>query len=206
MPVIIASDLDEQQVQSLVEVLKRFKRAIGWTIADIIGITPGIFSYKIKLMPNHKPSIENHRRLNPPMQEVQKKIIKWLDAGVIYPIADSSWVCPVQCVPKKREMTVVPNEKNELVPMRPVTGWRVCMDYCKLNAWNEKDDFPMPFIYQMLDRLARKEWYYFLDGYLGYNHISIALEDQEKNTISCPYGTFAFKRMSFGLCNAPTTF
>ena len=109
------------------------------------------------------------------MQEVVKKeIIKCLDAGVIYLIADSSWVCPDQCVPMKGGMTVVPNEKNELVPMRPVTGWRVCMDYRKLNAWTEKDHFPMPFMDQMLDRLARNGWYYFLDGYSGYNQISIA--------------------------------
>ena len=102
-PVIIASDLNEKQVESLVKVLKRFKRDIGWTIADIIGIPPGICSHKIQLMPDHKPSIEQQRRLNPPMQEVVKKeIIKWLDAGVIYPIADSSWVCLVQCVPKKK--------------------------------------------------------------------------------------------------------
>ena len=68
-------------------------------------------------MPEHKPSVEHQRCLNPPMQEVVKKeIIKWLDAGVIYPIADSSWVCPVQCVPMKGGMTVVSNEKNELVP------------------------------------------------------------------------------------------
>ena len=81
------------------------------------------------------------------MQEVvKKKIIKWSDAGVIYLIADSSWVCHVQCVPKKGGMTVVPNEKKKLVPMRPVTGWRVCMDYRKLNAWTEKDHFPMPFM------------------------------------------------------------
>ena len=86
-------------------------------------------------MPDHKPSIEHQRCLNQPMQEVVKKeIIKLLDAGVIYPITDSSWVCPVQCVPKKGGMPVVPNERNELVPIRPVTGWRVCMDYLKLNA------------------------------------------------------------------------
>ena len=104
MPLIIASDLNEQQVESLVKVLKRFKRAIGWTIANIIGI---------QLMPDHKPSIEHQRRLNPLMQEVVKKeIIKWLDAAVIYPMADSSWVCPVHCVPKKGGMTVVPNERN----------------------------------------------------------------------------------------------
>ena len=78
-------------------------------------IPPGICSHKIQLMPDHKPSIEHQRRLNPPMQEVVKKeIIKWLDVGVIYPIADSSWVCPVQCVPKKGGMTVVPNEKMNL--------------------------------------------------------------------------------------------
>ena len=83
LPVIIAADLDIQQVQSLLKVLKRFKRAIGWTIADIIRIPPGICSHKIQLMPNHKPSIEHQRHLNPHMQEVVKKeIIKWLDAGV----------------------------------------------------------------------------------------------------------------------------
>ena len=115
LPIIIASDLNEQQVQSLVKVLKRFKRAIGWTIADIIGIHHGICSHKIQLMPDHKSSIEHHKCLNPPMQEVVKKeIINWLDAGVIYPIADSSWVCPVQCLPKKGGMTVVPNENMNL--------------------------------------------------------------------------------------------
>ena len=83
-------------------------------------------------MPDHKPNIKHERRLNPPMQEVMmKEIIKWLDAS---PIADSSWVCPVQSVPKKGGMTVVPNDKNELVPMRSVTGWSLCTDYHKLNA------------------------------------------------------------------------
>ena len=78
------------------KVLKRFKKATGWIIVDIIGIPPGISSHKIKLMPDHKPSIEHQRRLNPPMQEVVKKeIIKWLDTGVIYPISDSIWVCHV---------------------------------------------------------------------------------------------------------------
>ena len=87
---------------------------------------PGICSHKIQLMPDHKPRIEHQRRLNPPMQEVLKKeIIKWFDAGVIYPITDCSKVCPVQCVSKKGGMAVVPNEKNELVPMRLVTVWMV---------------------------------------------------------------------------------
>ena len=80
------------------------------------------------------------------------------------------------------------------------------MDYRKLKAWTEKDHFPMPFMDQVLDTLAGKGRYCFLDGYSGYNQISITSEDQEKTTFTCPYGTFAFKRMLFGLYNAPTTF
>ena len=137
------------------------------------------------------------------MQEVVKKdIIKWLDVGVIYPIADSSWVHPFQCFPKREGMTVVPNKQNDLIPMRMVTGWRVCMDYRKLNAWTEKDHFPMPFMDQMLDRLEGKVWYCFIDGYLGYNQISITPDDQEETTFTCPYGMFTFKQMPFGLSNA----
>ena len=77
-------------------------------------------------------------------------------------------------MPKKGGKTLVHNEKNELVPMRPVIGWRLCVDYRKLNAWTEKEHFPMPFMGQMLERLAGKEWYYFLNGYSGYNQIFIA--------------------------------
>ena len=80
---------------------------------------PHICSHKIQLVPDHKPSIENQRRINTPIQKVVKKeIIKKLDAEVIYTIADSSWVCLVQCVPKKAGMIVVRNEKNEIVPTR----------------------------------------------------------------------------------------
>lgn len=128
-----------------------------------------------------KQSIEHQRRLNPPIQEVVKKeIIKWLDAWIVYPIVNSSCVCPVQYVPKKGGINVVPNEKNELVPMRPVAGWRICMYYHYLNAWTKKDHFPMLFMDQMLDRLAGKGWYCFLYGYLGYNQISIARKTKRR--------------------------
>ena len=80
-------------------------------------------------------------------------------------------------VPKKGGFTVIINEKNELIPIRTVTGWRVCIDYRKLNTSTIKDNYPLPFIDQMLDRLARHSHYYFLDGYSGYNQIAIALED-----------------------------
>ncbi|GJW73070.1 reverse transcriptase domain-containing protein [Tanacetum coccineum] len=103
-------------------------------------------------------------------------------------------------------MTVVKNEKDELIPQRTVTGWRVYIDYRKLNNATRKDHFLLPFIDQMLERLAGNEYYCFLDGFLGYFQIPIAPEDQDKTTFTCLYGTFAYKRMPFGLCNASATF
>ena len=82
----------------------------------------------------------------------------------------------------------------------------MCIDYRKLTTTTRKDHHPLPFIDQMLDRLAGHPHLCFLDGYSGYNQIAIVLEDQEKTTFTCPYGTFAFRMMSFGLCNAPATF
>ncbi|XP_075099138.1 uncharacterized protein LOC107806988 [Nicotiana tabacum] len=159
------------------------------------------------LTEGHRPSREHQRRLNPNMKEVVKKeVIKWLDAGIIFPISDSNWVSPVQCVPKKGGMTVVKNENNELISTRTVTGWRICMDYKKLNTATRKDHFPLPFIDQMLDRLAGRSHFCFLDGYSGYNQISVAPEYREKTSFTCPYDIFAFRRMPFVLCNAPATF
>nr|GEZ31634.1 reverse transcriptase domain-containing protein [Tanacetum cinerariifolium] len=102
--------------------------------------------------------------------------------------------------------TVVKNEENELIPTRLVTGWRVCIDYQKLNEATRKDHFSLPFMDQMLERLAGNEYYYFLDGFSGYFQISIDPRDQEKTTFTCPYGTFAYRSMPFGLCNASKTF
>ncbi|KAM2523479.1 hypothetical protein PS1_030296 [Malus domestica] len=207
LPVIISSSLMAQEESKLVRVLKQYKTAIGWTLADIKGISPTTCMHRILLKEGSKTSREAQRRLNPPMMEVVKKeIIKLLDCGVVYPISDSRWVSPVQCVPKKSGVTVVANAENELVPQHIQTGWKVCIDYRKLNATIRKDHFPLPFIDQMLERLAGYAFYCFLDGYSGYNQIVIAPEDQEKSTFTCPFGTFAYRRMPFGLCNAPATF
>ena len=141
------------------------------------------------------------------MQEVVRtKVIKLLDAGIIYPISDSKWVSPIHVVPKRAGLTVMKNKDNELVPTRSQFGWRVCIDYWKLNATTKKDHFPLPFIDQMVERLAGHEYYCFLDGYFGYNQVLVDPEDQEKTTFTCPFRTFAYRRMPFGLCNAPATF
>ncbi|GJX70045.1 reverse transcriptase domain-containing protein [Tanacetum coccineum] len=116
------------------------------------------------------------------------------------------WVSPVHCVPKKGGMTVVENEDNELIPTRLVTGWHVCFDYHKLNDATRKDHFPLPFMDQMLKRLAVNEYYCFIDGFFGYFQIPIDPQDKEKTTFTCPYGTFVYRHMPFGLYNAPGTF
>jgi hypothetical protein len=100
----------------------------------------------------------------------------------------------------------VRNKKGELVPTRVQSGWRVCIDYRKLNTASRKDHFPLPFIDQMVERLAGHEYYCFLDGYSGYNQVPVDPEDQEKTTFTCPFGIFAYRRKPLWLCNAPATF
>ncbi|BAB02630.1 retroelement pol polyprotein-like [Arabidopsis thaliana] len=192
---IINAELNSDEVNLQLSELRKYRRAIGYSLSDIKGISPSLCNHRIHLENESYSSIEPQRRLNPNF-----------DAGVIYPISDSTWVSLVYCVPKKGGMTVVKNEKDELIPTRTITGHRMCIDYRKLNAASRKDHFPLPFIDQMLERLANHPYYCFLDGYSGFFQIPIHPNDQEKTTFTCPYGTFAYKRMPFGLCNAPATF
>ena len=120
-----------------------------------------------------KPVCDPQRRLNPKMKEVvRKEILKLLEAGIIYPIADSKWVSPVNCVPKKGGITVVPNDKDELIPQRIVTGYRMVIDFRKLNKATRKDHHPLHFIDQMIERLYKHTHFSFLDGYSGFSQKS----------------------------------
>nr|GEU78945.1 DNA-directed DNA polymerase [Tanacetum cinerariifolium] len=148
-------------------------------ISDIKVIDPRFCTHKILMEDDYKPAIQSQRRVNPKIHDIIKKeVIKPLDAGMIYPISDSPWVSPIHCVPKKG-------------------------DYRKLNDATRKDHFLSPFIDQMLERLVENEFYCFLDGFSGYFQIPIDPQDKEKTTFTCPYRTFAYRRMPFGLCNAP---
>ncbi|GJU72748.1 reverse transcriptase domain-containing protein [Tanacetum coccineum] len=143
LPVIISSQLSAQNKSKLVSVLKKHKEAFVWKITDIPSIWPLFCKNRIQLLDDQKPVVQKQRRLNPNMQEVVKKeIMKLLDTGIIYPIADSPWVSPIHCVPKKG----------------------------------------------------------------GYFQIPMDPNDQEKTTFTCPFGTYAYRRMPFRLCNAPATF
>ncbi|GJV68903.1 reverse transcriptase domain-containing protein [Tanacetum coccineum] len=205
--IVMSALLEADEKQRLVSVLKNYKEAIAGKTSDIPGISPSFCKHKINFEDDAKLIIQRQRRINPNMKEVvRKEIIKLLDVGIIYPIKDSPWVSPIYCVPKKGGMTIVTNEKNELVPTRTITSWCVSIDYQKLNEATRKDHFPLPFMDQMLERLAGNKFFCFLDGFFAYFHIPIEPVDQEKTTFTCPYGTYAYKRMPFGIRNAPATF
>nr|GEU70109.1 reverse transcriptase domain-containing protein [Tanacetum cinerariifolium] len=142
-PVIIAKDLSVDEKSALLKFLKSQKQAITWNLSDIKGIDPEFYSHKILLEEDYTPKVQSQRRVNPKIHDVIKKEVeKLLDAGLIYPISDSHWVSPIHCIPKKGGMT-------------------------KLNEATRKDHFPLPFMDQMLERLAGNEYYCFLDGFSG---------------------------------------
>nr|GEZ06686.1 reverse transcriptase domain-containing protein [Tanacetum cinerariifolium] len=150
--VIIAKNLKVDEREALLNVLKSHKRTIAWKISDIKGIDPRFFTYKILMEDDYKPAVQSQRRVYPKIHAVIKKeVIKLLDADMIYPISNSLWVSPIHYVPKKGGMTIVANENNELIPTRLFTGWRVYIDYRKLNDATRKDHFLPPFMDQMLE-------------------------------------------------------
>ncbi|KAK1621351.1 hypothetical protein QYE76_026868 [Lolium multiflorum] len=133
-PVIISSKLTEFEEERLLEILKKHRGAIGYTLDDLKGISPSICQHAINMEDDAKPVVEPQRRLIPKMKDVvRNEVLRLLEAGIIYPIADSRWVSPVHCVPKKGGMTVVPNDNDELIPQRVVVGYRMCIDYRKVN-------------------------------------------------------------------------
>nr|GEX56558.1 hypothetical protein [Tanacetum cinerariifolium] len=168
---------------------------------------PPHLEYNILTNEDFKPAVQQQRRFNSKIHDVIKKELeKLLNVGLIYPISDSSWVSLVHCVPKKGGFTVVKNEENELIPTRLVTRWRVCIDYCKLNEATHKDHFPLPFLDQMLERLAGNEYNCFLDGFSGYIQITSIQKIKKRPhsrvlteclpIVACPLG-YAMHRARF---------
>jgi hypothetical protein len=129
-PVIVRDELSPEENEKLLNLLKKHRKVIGYSINDLKGLSPAFCTHRIPMEDQCKPIVDHQRRLTQAMREVVKKeVIKLLDAGIIYPVPHSEWVSPVHCVPKKGGLIVVKNEKNELIPQRTVTGWRMCIDY-----------------------------------------------------------------------------
>jgi hypothetical protein len=161
--VIIRDKLSHEETQKLVATLEKYQSIIGYSLKDLKGISLSLCTHHIPMDQDNKPVWEHQRRLNNVMREVVKEVLKLLKTGVIYPISDSEWVSPVQVVLKKGEMTIVHNEKNELIPQQTVNGWRMCIDCQKLNKATRKDHFSLPFIDEMLERLAKHSFFCYLD-------------------------------------------
>ncbi|RDX86385.1 hypothetical protein CR513_32281, partial [Mucuna pruriens] len=185
LPFIIVNNLHQEQEDKLLKVLRQHKKVIGWILSNLPGINPSIYMHRILMEEAAKPIRQQQRRMNPTILDVVKKeVTKLLTVGIIYPISDSQWVSLIQIQ----------------------NSWRVCIDYRRFNQATRKDHFPFLFIDQVLEKLLGKSHYYFLDSFSGYMQIHITLEDQHQTTFTCPFGTFAYTHMPFGLCNSPSTF
>jgi len=185
----INKNLEKLQQEELIKTLQKHSATFAWEYTDMKGINPKTCIHHIYIEENCRPIRQLQRRMNPNLRDIVKEELqKILNVNLIYPIADSQWVSPLVIMPKK-------NDK-----------WRVCIDYRELNKATLKDHFPLPFIDQVLDTLAGKKYFSFLDGFSGYNQIQVAPEDQDKTTFTCPWGTYAYRVLPFGLCNAPATF
>ena len=187
----LANTLDNTDKQSYVSLLSEFSDVFAWSPSDLTGISPKLGEHNIEGV---VPVRQRQYRLNPTYLLMVKEDIDWLlEAGFIYPIVNSEWVSTIVVVPKK----VGADGKVKI---------RVCQDLRKLNASTKKDYFPMPFTNINLDHVSGHECYSFLDGFSRYNQVFIRPEDQLKTTFTTEWGTFAFNRMPFRLCNAPGTF
>jgi hypothetical protein len=128
--VIISDKLSNDETRRLVATVEKYRSVIRYSLKDLTGISPSLCTHRIPMEQEHKPVCEHQWRLNNVMGEVVKKeVLKLLKARVIYPISDSEWVNPVQVVPKKGGMTIIHNEKNELIPQQTITDSQMCIDY-----------------------------------------------------------------------------
>ena len=190
----LSKSLSATEKKKYVKLLSEYVDVFAWASSDLTGIPLHLGEHRIDLVEGAVPVRQRQYRLNPKYSlMVKEEIDSLLAAGFIYPVNNSEWVSPIVVVPKK----VGADGKVKI---------RVCQDFRKLNAATKKDYFPLPFTDIILDHVSGQECYSFLDGFSGYNQVFIRMADQLKTTFTTEWGTYAFNRMPFGLCNAPGTF
>nr|GEU92164.1 reverse transcriptase domain-containing protein [Tanacetum cinerariifolium] len=167
----------------------------------------------LSLLPSKKLNVEEIKTVKSSIDEPPELELKDLPSHLEYAYLEGTDKLPVIIAKglkddeKEALLKVLKSHKRAIAwKISDIKGWRVCIDYRKLNDATRKDYFPLPIMDQMLERLAGNEYYCFLDGFFGYFKIPIDPQDQEKTTFTCPYGTFAYRIMPFGLCNAHGTF
>jgi hypothetical protein len=185
----INASLETDQQQKLIQLVQGQSDAFAWDYFDMKGIHLDTCMHHIYTNDQIRPVRQPQRRMNPSLKDIVKEELqKLLQASFIYPISDSKWVSPLVIIPKK-------NGK-----------WRICVEFQELNKDAYRDYFPFPIIDQVLDTLSGKRYFSFLDGFSGYNQIQISPKDHDKTTFTYPWGTYAYRVLPFGLCNALATF
>ncbi|MCO5578895.1 hypothetical protein L7F22_032744 [Adiantum nelumboides] len=188
-PMYIATDLKPSEETELIKILQAFSDVIAWLYKDLKGVDPAVCQHTIPLRDDAKPSKQRPYSYNDNyVKKIEEEINRLKEVGFIYEIDHTEWVSLLVVVPKK-------NGKL-----------RVCVNLKKVNAATIRDHYPLPITDHVLERVARAEAYSYLDGFSGYNQLSIAPKDQHKIVFATERGTFAYKVMPFGLTNAPSTF
>jgi hypothetical protein len=187
--VFVGADCSPEEIQIYTDLFKEFRDVFSWSYEEMPGIDPKIVEHEIITYPDAKPVRQKLRPVNPrKAAAIKAEVEKLLKAGFIYPIHLTEWVSNPIPVDKKQGTI------------------RVCTDFCDLNKACSKDNYPTPFIDQIIDECAGCEAFSFMDGFSGYNQIQVKPEDQHKMTFICPWGTFAYRKMPFGLKNVGATF
>ena len=185
----IAIDLTAAEEALLISTLKEYRDVFAWSYKDLKGVDPKVCQHTIPLKDGAKPRKQRPYTYNDTFaRKIKEEIDKLLEAEFIYEIEHTEWVSPIVVVPKK-------NGKL-----------RVCVNLKQVNAVTIRDNYPLPITDHVIERVAGKAAYSFLDGFSGYNQLSIALEDQHKTAFATEWGIYAYRVMPFGLTNAPATF
>jgi hypothetical protein len=185
----LSSSLSREKRAEYAELLKEFADVFAWTYEDLRTYDTSVIEHKIPLKEEAKPFRQKLRQINPMLLPVmEKEVKKLLDAQIIVPLRYSEWVA-------------------NLVPVRKKNGEiRLCVDFKNLNRSSKKDNYPLPKMEHILQRVTGAFRISMIDGFSGYNQIFVLPEDREKTTFTTPWGTFMYAKIPFGLMNAGETF
>ena len=173
----------------MIETLEKYRDVFAWSYKDLKGVEPSVCKHTIPMREDAKPRKQRPYTYNDTFaKKIKEEIDKLLEADFIYEIEHTDWVSPIVVVPKK-------NGKL-----------RVCVNLKQVNAATIRDNYPLPITNHVIERVVGKAAYSFLDGFSGYNQVSIDPKDQHKTTFAMEWGIFAYRVMPFGLSNAPATF
>jgi hypothetical protein len=187
--VFVIVDFSPEEIQIYTDLFKEFHDVFAWSYEEMLGIDPKIVEHEITTYPDAKPVRKKLLPVNPKKEVAIKiEVEKLLKASFIYPIHLTQWVSNPVPVNKKQGTICV------------------CTNFCDLNKACPKDNFPTPFIDQIIDERVGCEAFSFMHSFSGYNRIQIKPEDQHKTTFICPWGTFTYRKIPFGLKNAGATF